>query len=234
MWRDNYQLYKGDCFEILPTLQAESIDMVLCDPPYLKNYSTGFKIGVKRKAQRILNDTVGTFDFEKLIMEYSRVLKPDGHLYIFGCWQTGEIFKEAIEKHFNLKNKLIWVKERQTGGNLEYTYGQSYEEIWFATKGNYKKLNGHRDRDCLFYKRVPAQKNQFHPNQKPIDLLEFLIEKSTCEGDTVLDACMGSGSTGIAALRMGRKFIGIELDEYYYDIANQRFEDSEPVDPNNF
>lgn len=224
----NCTLHNKDCFEILPTLETESVDLIICDPPYLKNYSTGYKTGVKRKEQRILNDTVDSFDIDKLMAECERILKPEGHIYIFGCWQTGDIFKTAIEKHFVLKNKLIWVKERQSGGNLEYTYGQSYEEIWYAVKGNYKKLNGHRDRDCLFYNRVPAQKGQLHPTQKPLELIQFLIEKSSDSGDIVLDPCMGSGTTGVAALNTGRKFMGIELDKKYFTLAKKRINGTEP------
>lgn len=105
-------------------------------------------------------------------------------------------------------------------GDLFWTYGQSYEEILYASNGR-KKLNGSRDRDCLFYPRVVGNK-QLHLNQKPVELIEYILSKSTIENDLVLDAFMGSGTTGEACIRMNRKFIGIECDKDTYNIANNR------------
>ena len=207
-----------DCLKGLNELQDNSIDLILSDPPYLKRYSTGYRKNVKRKATEIMNDD--DFDLDTLFSEYKRVLKKDGHLYIFGCWQTGDIFKQHLEKYFKVKNKLIWVKNNWSAGDLFWTYGQSYEEIWYATNGR-KKLNGKRDRDCLFYNRV-AGKKQLHLNQKPLEMIEFLIDKSTNEGDIVLDTFMGSGTTAIACMNKNRNYIGFELDKKYYDIAEER------------
>ena len=201
-----YKLYQGDCLKVIKNIEDGSVDLVVTDPPYLKAYST------------ILNDR--EFDLDKLFNEFKRILKPDGHLYIFGCWQTGDKFKQELEKYFKIKNKLIWVKNNWSAGDLFWTYGQSYEEIWYATNGR-KKLNGKRDRDCLFYNRV-AGKKQLHTNQKPVELLEFIIEKSSNEQDVVFDPFMGSGSTGVACLNTNRNFIGIELDEGYFEIALNR------------
>lgn len=195
--------------------------MILTDPPYLKAYSTGYRKNVKRNTTEILNDR--QFDFDALLKEYKRVLKDDGHLYIFGCWQTSDYFKQTIEKYFKIKNKLIWVKNNWSAGDLFWTYGQSYEEIWFATNGR-KKLNGRRDRDCLFYDRV-AGKKQLHLNQKPLELIEFLIEKSTNENDLVLDTFLGSGTTVVACANTKRNYIGFELDPQHYETANQRIQD---------
>lgn len=215
-----YKLYQGDCLEVIKNIEDGSVDLVVTDPPYLKAYSTGHRKGVKRSTTEILNDR--EFDLDILFNEFKRILKPDGHLYIFGCWQTGDKFKQELEKYFKIKNKIIWVKNNWTAGDLFWTYGQSYEEIWYATNGR-KKLNGKRDRDCLFYNRV-AGKNQLHLNQKPVELIEFIINKSSIENDTVLDCFMGSGSTGVACLNTNRNFIGIELDEGYFNIAKKRIE----------
>lgn len=75
--------------------------------------------------------------------------------------------------------------------------------------------------------RFPHDKEKFHPTQKPVALLEYLIRTYTDEGDTVLDNCMGSGSTGVAAVNTNRSFIGIELDEHYFEIAKGRIEQAE-------
>ena len=217
---EEMQLIHGDCLEKMKDIPDGSIDMILCDPPYLKAYSTGHRKGVDRKTTEIQNDRV--FNFDAVFTEYKRVAKPDAHIYIFGCWQTSAYFAETLAKYFKLKNRLIWVKNNWTAGDLFWTYGQSYEEIWYASNGR-KKLNGGRDRDCLFYPRV-AGKQQQHLNQKPVEMLEYLIAKSTNESELVLDSFMGSGTTGVACQHLNRNFIGIELDEGYFNIAKQRIE----------
>lgn len=212
------KLIHGDCLEKMKDIPDHSVDMILTDPPYLKAYSTGYRKDVKRETTEILNDRV--FDFDSVFAEYKRIAKSDAHIYVFGCWQTGDYFKNTIEKYFKIKNHLIWVKNNWTAGDLFWTYGQSYEDIWFAMNGR-KRLNGSRDRDCLFYPRV-AGKQQLHLNQKPIELIEYLIQKSSVEGDVVLDTFMGSGTTGIACLNTNRHFIGIEMCDKYFEIATNR------------
>lgn len=213
-----HRLVLGDCLYKMKEIPDCSIDCIITDPPYLKNYSTGHRKGVVRSTTKIANDT--TFDFDRVFQEFLRITKPDAHVYLFGCWQTQPYFYTTIEKYFKIKNKLIWVKNNWTAGDLFWTYGQSYEEILFATNGR-KKLNGSRDRDCLFYPRVVG-KNQLHLNQKPLELIEYLITKSSKEGDTILDPFMGSGTTGVACKNLNRNFIGIELDQNYFDISENR------------
>ena len=210
-----------DCLEGIKSLTNNSVDLIITDPPYLKAYSTGYRKNVERKTTEILNDR--EFDLDTLFQEYKRVLKEDGHLYIFGCWQTSDKFKQTLEKYFKIKNKLIWVKNNWSAGDLFWTYGQSYEEIWYASNGR-KKLKGKRDRDCLFYDRV-AGKKQLHLNQKPVELVEFLINKSSQEGDLILDTFLGSGTTAVACINTNRNYIVYELDKNTYEIAEKRIKE---------
>ena len=129
-----------------------------------------------------------------------------------------------MEEYFKLKNILIWVKNNWSAGDLKGAYAKSTEFIIYACKGRHI-LNGRRDTDVLYYDRVVG-KEQVHQNQKPTDLLEYLIRKSSNEHDTVLDCFMGSGSTGVACNNLNRDFIGIELDETYYNIANDRIKEA--------
>lgn len=211
-------LIHGDALIELPKLEDGSIELIIVDPPYLKAYSTGHRKNVKRSTTEIPNDRILDYDF--LFCQFKRILKPDGHLYFFGCWQTSDYTKQTLEKYFKIKNKLIWVKNNWTAGDLFWSYGQSYEEIWFATNGR-KKLNGRRDRDVLLYDRV-AGKQQLHLNQKPLDLIKFLIEKSSVPGDSILDGFAGSGTTLVAAKELGRNYIGIELEENNIKIIEER------------
>ena len=209
------------CFDLLKDIPDKCVDLVITDPPYLKKYSTGHRKNVARNSTEIMNDR--TFDYDRFFDEILRVIRPEGHMYVFGCWQTGDYFKKVIEKRFKIKNRLVWVKNNWTAGDLFWSYGQSYEDIWFCTNGR-KRLNGRRDRDCLLYDRVVG-KNQLHLNQKPLELIKFLMTKSSIEGDIVLDPFMGSATTAAAAMELNRNYIGSELDKRFYDIGEERIKD---------
>mgnify|MGYP003091688322 FL=1 len=117
---------------------------------------------------------------------------------------------------------IIWVKNNWTAGDLKAQFGKQYEIIFLVNKGRCL-FNGKRITDVWYFDRVSGNK-QVHQNQKPVDLLEQCILKHSNENDIVLDPFMGSGSTGVAGLRLNRNFIGIEIDEKYYQIAKERIE----------
>jgi site-specific DNA-methyltransferase (adenine-specific) len=123
-----------------------------------------------------------------------------------------------FQKYFKLKNILIWVKNNTSMGDLYGSYAPKYEMILFGVKGKRKLIDG-RDPDILTFKRT---NNVFHPTQKPVDLLEYFIKKSSVKNDIILDPFMGSGSTGVACANTKRCFIGIEKDEQYFLTAKDR------------
>jgi len=217
---DAVVIYNADCRDILP--QLPKVDLVLTDPPYGKNYTTGYRIGVARDTTRITNDT-GDFDLVGFLLELRNVTHWRTHFYMFSCWQNSDKFKVMIENLYLIKNKLIWVKNNWTAGDLDWTYGQSYEEIfYFVSNGSGRRpLNGNRDRDCLFYDRV-AGNEQVHLNQKPAELIDYLILKSSEPKNTILDPFLGSGTTAYCAKKLNRKCIGIEIEEKYCEIAAKR------------
>ena len=216
------RLIHGDCLVEMDKLIDEGVkvDMVLTDPPYLMNYHTGW---IKDKShdfcKPISNDT--NFDLIKDIMPLLfELLNDGGAVYMFCNANHIDYFKQQIDQHFKLKNILIWIKNNWSAGDLKTTYGKRTEFIIYASKGRHE-LNGRRDNDTLYYNRV-AGNMKLHQNQKPVDLLTFLITKSSKTDDTILDCFMGSGSTGVACMETNRNFIGIELDEKYYNIAKKR------------
>lgn len=129
-------------------------------------------------------------------------------------------FKKEIEKYFTVKNIIIWRKNNHTAGDLEAQFGKQYEMIILANKGR-KKFNGERLTDVWDFKRVSSDK-LLHQNQKPIELIKRCIIKHSNVGDIVFDGFMGSGTTALAALELDRHFIGTEIDEYYFGIAEER------------
>lgn len=128
------------------------------------------------------------------------------------------MFKQTIEKYLEVKNILVWVKNNTGMGDLEGDYAPQCEYVIYAQKGN-RKLNGRRDSNIL---RASRTGNGFHPTEKPVDLFEFLISKSSEVGDVVFDPFIGGGTTAIACKNTKRSYIGCELEEEYCKTADLR------------
>lgn len=218
-------LVHGDCLEELKKLADGSIDCVVTDPPYGINYVSNFRTVESEVVKSVANDTI-----EDAVMLWNntcaileRKMKADSHLYCFTSWKVYPYFVNIISKYFKVKNCLIWEKNNWSMGDLDGNYAEQYEMVIFATKGN-RKLNGGRDTNILHFDRV-ANSSLLHSCEKPVDLLSFLIEKSTDGGELVADPFMGSGSTMVAAKNVGRQYWGCELDEDNYRIACGRCAD---------
>jgi site-specific DNA-methyltransferase (adenine-specific) len=209
-------LYNDDCLKVLPTLADNSIDLILTDPPYGMNYKSKRR---KEQYDKINNDNNIDWLYFSL-KQFKRILKEDSHCYMFCSIHFLSKFIDYSKEHFTLKDILIWEKNNHGSGDLTGGYAPKYEFILFLTKGR-KELNGKREPNILKYNKT---NNILHPTQKPTDLLEFLITKSSQEKDLILDSFMGSGSTGVACKNINRNFIGIEMDKNYFDIAKNRIE----------
>lgn len=215
------KIHKGDCIKGMSLIDDGKVDMIVSDPPYLINYASSWhKEKEHRFCRTILND-----DNEKLIKDYMRecyrVLKDNSAAYMFCSSKTLDFFMEqAKDAGFTIKNVLIWHKNNHTAGDLEAQYGQCYEPILYLNKGR-RKINGKRLTDVWEFDRVSSDK-LVHQNQKPVNLIMRCILKSSKENDLVLDGFMGSGTTALACMRTKRNFIGWELDDGYYDVAQKR------------
>lgn len=215
------KIHKGECIKGMSQIGSGGVDLIVSDPPYLINYASNYhKDKEHRFCTPILND-----DNEKLIKDYMRecyrVLKDNSAAYIFCSAKKLDFFMEQAKAvGFTIKNVLIWHKNNHTAGDLEAQYGQCYEPILYLNKGR-RKINGKRLTDVWEFDRVSPDK-LVHQNQKPVSLIMRCILKSSNENDLVLDGFMGSGTTAVACLRTSRKFIGWELDDGYYDVAQKR------------
>ena len=220
------KLIHGDCLKEMMKLADDGVkvDLICTDPPYLMNYKTNHRKDKTHDfCKPIANDT--NFELIKDIMPLLfELLNRGGAIYMFCNANHIDYFKQQIEQHFTLKNILIWVKNNWSAGDLKGAYAKQTEFILYAVKGRHV-LNGARDTDLLYYNRVVGNM-QLHQNQKPVDLCKYLIIKSSNENDTVLDCFMGSGSTGVACANLNRKFIGIELDNDYFKIAEKRIKEA--------
>lgn len=235
-------LYHGDCLEIMKTLPAASVDLILCDLPY----------GVTAR-----NPWDSVIDWKELWSCYGRTAKETSPIVLTATQPFASACVMSKPEWF--KYEWIWKKPLGTGFlnakkqplrnheqvlvfyrqqclyNPQKTPGKPYKVKKGSETMNYGKHdcvvtnNETGDRYPLTVQEFNYDKEKLHPTQKPLSLMEYLIKTYTNEGDTVLDNCMGSGTTGIACINTNRNFIGIEKDEKYFELASKRIEGSIPV-----
>lgn len=226
----------------MKTFDDNSVDLVVCDPPYA------------------LTDAKwdSAIQLDKLWEQYNRIVKPTGTIVLFGQQPFSSTLVESNRKAFS--HIWYWMKNNKTGGlnvkhmpmkcieeilvfrmkgkttqkpsftynpqglikleNAKTIHKTSFGELWGKVKqSSYKPKYTNYPVHVLSYKHDTVR---YHPTQKPVKLLEYLIKTYSNEGDVVLDNTMGSGSTGVACVRTKRNFIGIELEDNYYDVAKER------------
>ena len=226
-------IYNLDALKYLKDIESNSIDLIITDPPYGINYYTNRRKKKTRKTENgILNDNKDNLKFiETIIKELYRVLKEGRHIYWFGRYDSIAKHIPLFEKvGFIIKNNLIWIKNNHGTGDLYYSYAPKYECILYAIKPGKKKFKLQeyegikRHPDVLYYDKIPSKK-LIHDHQKPTELLEFLILKSSLKNELILDPFVGSGQTALAAFFNQRKFIGFEIDKGIYKMAKDRFKE---------
>ena len=229
------ELLNGDCLELMKNIPDKSIDMILCDLPYGTTH----------------NKWDNVIPMEPLWEQYNRIIKDHGAIVLFSqmpfgaslimsnpkmfryewIWEKNQAAgflnakKMPLRKHENI---LVFYKHLPTynpQGLIKLD--EPIQEEGSANRNG--KNYGVADKSFIrTHKNYPtdiitfSKDAGYHPTQKPVDLLEYLIKTYTNEGDTVLDNCMGSGSTGVACKNTNREFIGMELDEKYFKVACER------------
>lgn len=220
----NATLYLGDCREILPTLPK--VNVVVTDPPYLLESGgcTNLNMGGKFNADRYNNNgSIVPVDIEFqdwLPLVADRLDK--GHAYIMvNNRHVAECQKQAEVAGFRFHNLLVWDKGIATPNRW---YMKNCEFTLFMFRGRGEKISDAGSKQLI---KCPPPMNAEHETQKPIALMEHYIGNSSEVGQIALDPFMGSGTTGVAAVQMGRKFIGIEREHKYFEIACKRIEDAQ-------
>lgn len=226
----------GDCLKVLEEIPSQSIDMVLCDLPY----------GVTSR-----NKWDCIIPFEPLWKQYKRIIKENGVIALTAIqpftsitvlsnlswfkyewiWrkQQGTGFLNAKKQPLrNHESVLIFYKQQPTY-NPQFTEGKPYTCKSGKASSNYNEqisvvTENEGKRYPLTVLDFAYDKKKLHPTQKPVALFEYMIKTYTNIGETVLDNCMGSGTTGVACKNLNRNFIGIELDENYFNIAKERID----------
>ena len=222
----SYELYKGDCLNIIKSINECSVDLIVSDVPY--TVISGGRPKTKGQPSGILSKNDGKIFTNNNISpreymgELYRVLKKGTHCYIFiNFINLKEMMEEAEKVGFKLHTLLVWKKNNKTPSRW---YMKNQEYILFMRKGKAKPVKNAGIGHVLEFNNIIG--NKTHPCEKPVDLLELLVLNSSNENDVVLDPFMGSGSTGVACMNTNRKFIGIELDDTYFEIAEKRIAES--------
>lgn len=247
------KLYNDDCFNVFPSIEDASIDLVLCDMPY---GTTACKWDI-------------VIDLEEMWKHLERLCKPSAAIVLFGS----EPFSSYLRMSNIAQFKYDWIWHKNTGSGfvrakfspLKYheiisvfyktqpIYNPQYQEYADSTKKRWKEgqicLGGGTNRTSTIsdlkrkgseishkrgkypesvqrFQSSPNASGKFHPTQKPIILMEYLIKTYSNENNTVLDFCMGSGTTGVACKNLNRSFVGIEKEKEYYDISVKRINEA--------
>ena len=214
---DGVTLHLGDCLDILPTLPKH--DALVTDPPYCIGTTSNGKQG-----EWLDNNLIQPFF--KIFFDLAKdCLSDDGDFYISTDWRTYPFLYPIIVQRMRVTNCIVWDFEWIKAGSH---YRFSHEFIIYGQKlaGRKRKFSA-TERDVW---RAPpmnfTRANKDHQSEKPLHLIERMIANSTNRGESALDPFMGSGTTGVAAVKMGRKFTGIEISEKYFDIACRRIQDA--------
>jgi len=231
------KLINDDCLKVLPTLADKSVDLILTDPPYgttdcLWDSIIPFEL-MWKELKRVIKDNscIALFGSEPF-SSHLRLSNIRWYKYDW-IWNKKNVGNPLIAKYqplrqhelisvfYNKRSKYFPIKTDldKTRTATQYNKSKLFEK-GNSQKGFTKIVRGKFPKTIIEFSN--ADRKKLHPTQKPVALLEYLIKTYTNENDTVLDFTMGSGSTGVAAKNLNRKFIGIELDEKYFNIASER------------
>lgn len=224
------RLIQGDCLELMKDIPDKSIDLILTDIPFNISKSNNFKTMKDRRGRNGIDFGEWDKQFNELDLSVlPSKLKPNGSLVIFHSFEQFSILKELFENDLDLKDRLIWEKSNPMPRNRDRRYINNIEMAsWYVKKKSKWVFNRQSEKydGCVF--KYPSESGggfkRYHPCQKNLDMICELIKRHSNPNDLILDPFMGSGSTGVAALNTGRNFIGIELDENYFNIAKRRIE----------
>lgn len=223
-------ILKADSRDIIKRIPDNSIDFILTDPPYnLGQHSTG---NIPLPGRTAMNNDVAEWDMidfnpEEWADEFIRILKPTGNLFIFTSYNQLGRWYNSLDHKFDTSNFMIWHKTNPAPKIFKAGFLNSCEMIFTCWNKKHtwnfiSQAEMHNFIESSICMKPERLSNPKHPAQKPVAILKKMIEIASNENDIVFDPFMGVGSTGVAALDLNRRFIGVELDDSYFDAAKKR------------
>lgn len=206
------KIYSGNAIDLLKSIPKESIPLVLTDIPYgvVNRESSGIRSFDKKDAD------LCNFSIDELVRELYRVAK--GSIYVFCSTEQVSDLRQGFADLGMTTRLCIWEKTNPSPVNCQYMWMSGIETCVFARKRG--AVFNEKYKNSVW--RFPNGRSKNHPTEKPLRLFEYLVKTSSNEGDLVLDPFMGSGTSAEAAIKLGREFIGFELNDSYVDHATQR------------
>lgn len=225
-------LRQGDSRDLIKKIPNHSVDLILTDPPYnISRYSTG---NIHLPGRSAINNDLAEWDRLEFIPsewvdELLRILKPTGNIFIFTTYNQIGKWHDCLDHRFDTTQFMIWHKTNPAPKIFKAGFLNSCEMIYCCwNKGHtwnfISQAEMHNFIESPICMRPERLTDPKHPAQKPTSILKKIITIASNPGDVVFDPFMGVGSTGIASLDLGRKFIGFELDEVYFNAALERID----------
>lgn len=233
--QDNFQIFNGDAYKLFETLKKEDIrvDHIITDPPYNISKKNNFKTMNSANRQGVdFGEWDKNFDLYSWIPLYGELIKEGGSFIVFTSYRFISYMVDELEKSgFIVKDILKWIKTNPMPRNINRRYVQDTEFAIWAVKPK-KKWVFNKPENVPYLRAefktatVAGKERTIHPTQKSYKLMMEIIKIHTNKGDKILDPFMGVGTTGVAAIDCGRRFVGIEISSEYFNIATDRFKRS--------
>ena len=230
---DNYELYLGDCLEVMKQIPQNSIDMIITDIPYNISKKNNFKTMKDRTGRNGID--FGNWDYnfdESCLSKFMPLITTNGGMIIFHSFDQIGIITETLCDYMDLKDRVIWEKTNPMPRNRDRRYITNTEMFsWFVMRKAKWTFNRQHDNYDSSVIRYPSESGgsfkRYHPTQKNLKMMEEIVLRHSNANDTILDPFMGSGSTGLACFNTNRKFIGIEKEEKYFNISVDRIKQTD-------
>ncbi|SFC56472.1 DNA-methyltransferase [Butyrivibrio sp. YAB3001] len=227
-----YKLFNEDCSDFMKRMPSQSVDLIMTDPPYnISQYSTG---NIPRIGKSTLNNDIADWDKKiikpvEYVKDFKRIIKPRGNIIIFAGYNQIGDWHAAFDREFDTFQIFVWHKTNPAPKVYKNGFSNSCEFIIFLwNKGHVWNFTTqeemHNFFECPICSYPERLKDPFHPTQKPIKLMEHFVRIASFPGATIFDPFMGVGTSGVAAIKNARRFVGTEIDERYVFAAQKRID----------
>lgn len=225
-----YKLFHDNCLEIIKRIPNESIDLILTDIPYNISKENNFKTMKDREGRNGIDfgEWDKVFNTESLI-NIVPLIKSGGSLVTFCSFEQYSELCQTFKGSLTLKDRFVWEKSNPMPRNCDRRYVNNIELcVWFVKEKGKWTFNRQSDKYDSCVLKYPsesgARNTRYHSCQKNLNLIEELVLRHSNPNNIILDPFMGSGTTGVACVHTNRNFIGIELDDKYFNVAKERIE----------